>query len=104
MTKAKNSPAQSVRDQAGELCDSGWTLDRSGNAISRTFKFRSFVDAFGWMTKCALHAEKLNHHPEWRNVYNRVEVRLTTHSAGTLTKLDIQLARAMDRFAGHSSK
>ena len=100
MTGAKSSPAKSVREQAGELRASGWLLASDERSISRTFKFKNFVDAFGWMTKCALHAEKLNHHPEWLNVYNRVEVTLTTHSVGSLTELDIRLARAMDRLAG----
>ncbi|MEO0730164.1 MAG: 4a-hydroxytetrahydrobiopterin dehydratase [Pseudomonadota bacterium] len=76
----------------------GWTLDDSRDAISKTFKFKNFIEAFGWMSRAALVAEKLDHHPEWSNVYNTVEVTLTTHDAGGLTELDMKLAAAMDRF------
>lgn len=75
----------------------GWTLEESGLAITRRFKFADFSAAFGFMTRAALAAEKLDHHPEWSNVYNRVDVRLTTHSAGGLTRLDLELAKMMDR-------
>ena len=78
----------------------GWSLEQGGTAISKGFKFKTFSEAFGFMTRCALQAEKMDHHPEWSNVYNRVEVRLTTHSAGGVTALDIELARQMDRHAG----
>ena len=77
----------------------GWTLEEGGGAILRRFAFSDFNAAFGFMTRAALVAEKLDHHPEWSNVYNRVEVRLTTHSARGLTALDFELARAMDRIA-----
>ena len=73
-----------------------------GNAIRREFKFADFTEAFAFMTRSALVAEKLDHHPEWSNVYNRVEVELTTHDAGGLTDLDFELAGAMDRFADRS--
>lgn len=75
----------------------GW--ERRGDRITRTFRFASFVEAFGWMTRVALVAEKLDHHPEWSNVYARVEVELTTHDAKGLTDLDFQLAEAMDTLA-----
>ncbi|APO76671.1 pterin-4-alpha-carbinolamine dehydratase protein [Rhizobium etli 8C-3] len=78
----------------------GWSLDEGLGSISKTFKFASFVEAFGFMTKAALVAEKLNHHPEWFNVYSRVEVKLNTHDAGGLTELDFKLAKAMDKAAG----
>lgn len=78
----------------------GWTLEEDGLAITRRFKFADFSVAFGFMTRAALAAEKLDHHPEWSNVYNRVEVRLTTHSAGGLTSRDFELAQIMDRIAG----
>ncbi|AJD43148.1 pterin-4-alpha-carbinolamine dehydratase protein [Rhizobium gallicum bv. gallicum R602sp] len=78
----------------------GWSLDDGWTSISKTFKFASFVEAFGFMTKAALVAEKLNHHPEWFNVYSRVEVKLNTHDAGGLTELDFKLAKAMDKAAG----
>jgi 4a-hydroxytetrahydrobiopterin dehydratase len=67
--------------------------------IARTFRFDDFVGAFGFMTKVALVAEKMNHHPEWRNVWNRVEVELSTHDASGLTERDFELARAMDALA-----
>lgn len=77
----------------------GWALVDGGKAIGKSFRFADFGAAFGWMTQVALAAEKMDHHPEWRNVYNRVEVRLTTHTAGGLTGRDFALAAAMDRLA-----
>jgi 4a-hydroxytetrahydrobiopterin dehydratase len=64
--------------------------------LVKTFKFKSFIRAFGWMTQIAIWAEKLNHHPEWFNVYNKVEVKLTTHDAGGISELDFKLAAKMD--------
>ena len=78
----------------------GWVLEEGGAAIRKGFKFKNFSEAFGFMTRAALAAEKLDHHPEWSNVYNKVDVRLTTHSADGLTALDFELAKKMDRFAG----
>jgi len=75
----------------------GWT--RSGDKLARTFQFADFVTAFGFMTRAALIAEKLDHHPEWFNVYNKVEVTLATHDAGGVTEKDVQLAEAMNRLA-----
>ncbi|EPE95851.1 4a-hydroxytetrahydrobiopterin dehydratase [Rhizobium grahamii] len=77
----------------------GWSLDESGAAISRSFKFRNFVEAFGFMTEAALAAERLNHHPEWFNVYSRVDIKLNTHDAGGLTELDFRLAAEMEKAA-----
>lgn len=77
----------------------GWTVTDGRDAIAKTFAFKDFNQAFGFMTRAALVAEKLDHHPEWSNVYNRVQVTLTTHDAGGLTELDVKLARAMDGFA-----
>ena len=73
-----------------------WEL--AGNAIVKTFKFKSFIRAFGWMSQIAIWAEKLKHHPEWFNVYNRVEVKLTTHDVDGLSELDFQLADKMEKF------
>jgi len=70
------------------------------DAISKTFTFRDFNEAFGFMTRAALVAEKLDHHPEWFNVYKTVTVTLSTHDAGGLTGLDVKLAEAMNRLAG----
>jgi 4a-hydroxytetrahydrobiopterin dehydratase len=78
----------------------GWSAVSGRDAIAKTFRFKDFNAAFGWMTRMALAAEKLDHHPEWSNVYNRVEVVLTTHDAGGVTDLDVILAQAMDAAAG----
>ena len=75
---------------------SGWALVDGRDAITKTFTFDDFNQAFGFMSRAALKAEAMNHHPEWFNVWNRVEVTLATHDAGGLTELDIELARFMD--------
>ena len=77
----------------------GWSLAADGSSIGRTFSFRNFSEAFAFMTRVALAAEKLDHHPDWSNVYKTVDVRLSTHDAGGLTSLDFDLARRMNRFA-----
>ncbi len=79
-----------------------WSEVADRDAIARTFTFANFVDAFGFMAKAALVAEKMNHHPEWFNVYKTVDVTLATHDAGGLTELDIRLAKAMDKIAGEA--
>ena len=76
---------------------SGWKLMKGRNAITKTFKFKNFTEAFGWMTTMALYAEKKDHHPEWFNVYSTVEVTLSTHDAGGVTNLDMDMAREMNR-------
>ncbi len=76
-----------------------WKLAEDSNAILRQFKFGNFNQAFGFMTQVALQAEKMNHHPEWFNVYSTLDVKLTTHDAGSLTELDIKLAKFMDKAA-----
>lgn len=73
----------------------GWTLRADGKAIERSFKFEDFNAAFGFMTRVALYADKHDHHPEWSNVYNRVEITLTTHDAGGLSARDAAMARAI---------
>jgi 4a-hydroxytetrahydrobiopterin dehydratase len=77
----------------------GWTAVEGRDAIAKTFRFKDFNAAFGFMTRAALVAEKMDHHPEWFNVYNRVDVVLATHDAGGLTERDIRLAAAMDAIA-----
>ncbi len=74
----------------------GWSAAEGKDALTRTFKFKDFNAAFGFMSRVALMAEKLDHHPEWFNVYNRVEVTLTTHDADGVTALDVALAKFMD--------
>lgn len=98
MSIAKLTQAERDSDLAN-LIENGWSLVDNSDAIAKTYQFSNFITAFGWMTRAALQAEKLDHHPEWFNVYNRVEVVLSTHDAGGLTALDIKLARAMDRLA-----
>ena len=73
-----------------------WTLREDGLAISRDLKFADFNEAFGFMTRVALHADKADHHPEWSNVYNRVSVTLTTHDAGGLSARDVKMAKWID--------
>ncbi|RYG91279.1 4a-hydroxytetrahydrobiopterin dehydratase [Loktanella sp. IMCC34160] len=98
MTELLKSPD---RDPAlAELAAAGWTHVTDRDAISKTYRFKNFVEAFGFMTRAAFWAEKLNHHPEWSNVYNRVSVVLTTHDVNGLTELDLRLARKMDDLAG----
>ncbi len=77
----------------------GWAKADDRDALTRTFRFKTFNAAFGFMSRVALAAERMNHHPEWCNVYNTVRVILTTHDAGGITQKDIDLARKMNRFA-----
>ena len=77
----------------------GWRKLKNRDAITKKFVFKDFNEAFGFMARAALVAEKLNHHPEWFNVYKNVEVTLSTHEAGGLTDLDLKLAEAMDKIA-----
>ena len=76
---------------------SGWKLVKGRNAITKIFKFKDFTEAFGWMTSMALYAEKKDHHPEWFNVYSTIEVILSTHDAGGVTNLDLDMAREMNQ-------
>lgn len=82
-------------DALGELVE--WKHDGERDAISRTFVFADFSQAFGFMTRIALIAQKMDHHPEWSNVYNRVEITLTTHDAGGLSERDLAMARAIEK-------
>ncbi len=83
--------------QAGLDDLEGWSLD--DDKLYREFCFENFVTAFGFMTSAAIEAEKMNHHPEWFNVYSKVKVHLTTHDAGGITELDFQLAKKMNQLA-----
>jgi len=80
----------------------GWSAADGRDAITKTFRFADFSGAFGWMTRVALAAETFDHHPEWFNVYNRVDVVLATHDVGGVTELDVRLAKVMDRLAGEA--
>jgi 4a-hydroxytetrahydrobiopterin dehydratase len=82
------------------LGETGWGALPDRDAIRKIWKFRSFSEAWGFMSRAALVAEKLNHHPEWTNVYNTVDVTLTTHEAGGLSELDIRMAQRFDKLAG----
>ncbi len=82
------------------LMANGWAATEDGrDAVTKTYVFKNFVEAFGFMTQAAIHAEKLNHHPEWSNVYKTVHVTLTTHDTGGLSVLDEKLANQMDALA-----
>jgi len=97
MTEALTGPA---RDAAlAPLLAAGWEMAQARDAITRTSVFANFVEAFGFMTRAALWAEKLNHHPEWSNVYKTVTVTLTTHDVDGLSNLDVMLATRMDQLA-----
>jgi 4a-hydroxytetrahydrobiopterin dehydratase len=92
-------PEKMPVDQALAGLD-GWSAVEGREAISKSFRFKDFNEAFGFMTRIALAAEKLDHHPEWFNVYNRVDVTLATHDAGGVTELDVGMATLMDAAAG----
>jgi len=77
----------------------GWTFEEGGKALMRCFRFKDFSEAFGFLTRVALHAEKQDHHPEFTSVWNRVDFRLTSHDAGGVTERDIALAEAINRLA-----
>ena len=90
-----------MNDEArAALLAAGWQMVEGRDAIQKTYVFKNFIEAFGFMTRAALWAEKLNHHPEWSNVYKTVDVVLTTHDVGGLSDLDDKLARKMDQLAG----
>ena len=77
----------------------GWALEEGGKALTRTIKFKDFSEAFGFLARVALHAEKADHHPEFTSVWNRVDFRLTSHDAGAVTDRDVKLAEAINRLA-----
>jgi 4a-hydroxytetrahydrobiopterin dehydratase len=87
-------------DGLDALLSTGWTLGEDGKAISRTLKFKDFGQAFGFMTAVALAAERMDHHPEWSNVYNRVDITLTSHDVGHLTDRDVKLGRKISALYG----
>ncbi|NDV02873.1 4a-hydroxytetrahydrobiopterin dehydratase [Pseudoroseicyclus tamaricis] len=88
-----------TEEERAEAIERGWVLADEGTALEKRFEFRNFVEAFGFMTRSALFAEKWNHHPDWANSYKTVDVKLSTHDTGGLTALDAKLARKMDQLA-----
>jgi 4a-hydroxytetrahydrobiopterin dehydratase len=88
-----------ISQMPADLGLAGWTLSGEGKAISKQFRFAGFADAMAFMLRISYVAEAMDHHPEWSNVYNRVDVRLTTHDSGGLTQKDIDLAFAMEKAA-----
>lgn len=88
-------------DRSAALAElDGWDLVEGREAIQKSYTFKSFNQAFGFMSRVALAAEKMDHHPEWFNVYNRVDITLSSHDVGGLSQRDIDLAKKIDRFAG----
>ena len=106
MIRRKTPPLdENAREEAlAPLLAAGWAMVEGRDAIRREYRFRDFSEAFGWMTRVAMVAEVLDHHPEWSNVWNRVEVTLITHDCDGLSDLDIRLARRMDALAIPSSQ
>lgn len=98
---ARKLDATERQSARAELAD--WQMVEERDALTRTFKFADFSAAFGFMTRLALAAEKLDHHPEWFNVWNSVEITLSTHDAGGLTERDIKLAKIIDKLASGPS-
>lgn len=88
-------------ERAAALAElAGWQYDAARNGIAKSFRFRDFGEAFAFMTRVALEAEKADHHPDWSNSWNRVEILLSTHSAGGVTARDVELARRIEALAG----
>ncbi|MFU8897736.1 MAG: 4a-hydroxytetrahydrobiopterin dehydratase [Roseinatronobacter sp.] len=88
------------RSTLDPLMQAGWAMVDGRDAIAKDFVFANFIEAFGWMTRAAIVAEKMGHHPEWFNVYKTVSVTLSTHDVGGLSDLDVQLAKRMDALVG----
>ena len=82
--------------QFSYFLENGWEIQDNEKQASKTFEFKNFKKAFSWMTSLAFEAESQNHHPEWQNIYNKVEVTLTTHAIGMLSEKDVRLAKEMD--------
>ena len=97
MARPEKLSPDAVKNHMNEL--DGWSMAEGREAIQKTFTFKNFVQAFGFMTQSAIIAEKIDHHPEWFNVYKTVEVTLATHDVDGLTELDFKLAKAMDKLA-----
>ena len=98
MTARPTQLSADERDAALAALD-GWIFDADEKAIKKDFRFTDFSEAWGFMNRAALLAEKMDHHPEWFNVYNKVDVKMTTHDVDGVTSLDIEMATAMNNFA-----
>ncbi|KAG9510675.1 putative pterin-4-alpha-carbinolamine dehydratase, partial [Fragariocoptes setiger] len=97
MAVSKHQLSEKERiEELGKLNDLGWKLQSDRDCIKKTFEFKDFVEAFSFMTAIALNAEKLDHHPEWFNVYNKVDIILTSHFCNGLSKLDVKLANKIE--------
>lgn len=96
--KYTNTQVEDALTQLNQNLNNGEQWVIKNEKLCKTFKFKSFIRAFGWMTQMAIWAEKLKHHPEWFNVYNKVDVELTTHDAGGISELDFKLAEKMELF------
>lgn len=97
MSRPERLDADTIKTSLAEL--DGWSMVEGREAIQKTFVFRNFIQAFGFMSQSAIFSEKIDHHPEWFNVYKTVEVTLATHDVDGLTELDFRLAKAMDKYA-----
>lgn len=95
-----HTPGQKMGAQAAVKALDGWAQTEGKDAIHKSYRFADFNEAWGFMSRVAIKAEVMNHHPEWFNVWNRVDVTLTTHDANGVTALDLELARFMDSIAG----
>lgn len=95
--RLEQSEIANALDELNQISgDTPWIVEEG--KLSKTFKFKSFIRAFGWMSQIAIWAEKLKHHPEWFNVYNKVEVKLVTHDVDGISELDFELAKKMETF------
>jgi 4a-hydroxytetrahydrobiopterin dehydratase len=101
LRQRKRISGENLAEIDADLAAKGWQLSPAGDGIEKSFTFAGFTQAMAFMAVVAVRAEKANHHPEWRNVYNRVEVRLTSHDVGGLTGRDLSLAHAMERAADY---
>lgn len=102
-TDARGLAAEERRQAVLDLKAAGWAELSDRDAIYKEFSFKSFNQAFGFMTRVALQAEKMNHHPEWFNVYNKVQITLSSHDCGGLTQRDVKLAKFIDKAATSAS-
>lgn len=99
MTAFNNNDIQKALGQLNLSCKPEWKL--VDGTLHKSFKFNNFIEAFGWMSKVAIAAEKMDHHPEWSNVYNKVDVNLVTHDANGITQKDFELANQMEALLGN---